>query len=686
MAEIPAPNSSDSEDVSWALETAGVLWKRGDHVDALSWVKRAVAAAREASQEERAAELERLASLLPLEVTGVDVEIDLETSQVIDEIAEVEELETLSAPPGPPKGPPKAPPKGPPKAPPKAPPGPPPAAPPSAALAAPPPAVVAAPAPPAPAPTPPAAVPAPMAAGTHQKPPPAWLYSDENTVTEWPPPDARKYSDENTATEWPPVSGPELPSIEETVTEWPPKGMAADFLASLPTLGAPGKSAPAATPAPAAPEAPAASSVAPSSDAGPSEKETPGSKPRSKPQSAPAPLDLDDDWFDASGPPTFRPAAPAHSNTPSLSALLQRKPTGSLVPPPEVLIRDSSPELAAARGAPPAKPSPEPDPAPSPEPELPGAPPTQKTKVPSELVEASVPPSTVLDELPAFVDIPAEQRHAFLQEAKRKTLGPKESVRGFALGVVLRGEALVTGFSSETSVARLRTGMSLRARGTVGKTLPLRLMAGPSGCEVATWSEAPLNATLHACPWVDNELRAAANPILAKVGVASGLLGSLEPHIFEKLCAWLQPKVLAAGDVALHDGETTPPLVVVGTGSVEVVRAGAVERTLQAGEIILPRECAQGARATVQVRAGADGAVLLQIDKARRQALESSLPAVVALLSGLLWARRPGPSPTTRCVRWPWCSPAAALAARSRSVYGRSCGQTPGGSAGSLRW
>ncbi|MCS6901413.1 MAG: hypothetical protein RMJ98_17325, partial [Myxococcales bacterium] len=123
MAEIPAPRPSDSEDVSWALETASALWKRGDQEAALSWVKRAVAAAREASQEERAVELERLASLLPLEVTGIDVEIDLETSQVIDEITELEELEVSHDPPASPKEPPKAPPRPPPKIPPQGPSG-----------------------------------------------------------------------------------------------------------------------------------------------------------------------------------------------------------------------------------------------------------------------------------------------------------------------------------------------------------------------------------------------------------------------------------------------------------------------------------------------------------------------------------------------------------------------------------
>jgi hypothetical protein len=234
-----------------------------------------------------------------------------------------------------------------------------------------------------------------------------------------------------------------------------------------------------------------------------------------------------------------------------------------------------------------------------------------------------------------FVDIPTERRRGFLQDAKRKALAPRESVRGFALGVVLRGEALVTGFTSEIVVARLPVGASLRARGTVGKTLPLRMVAGAAGCEVATWSEAPLNTTLQACPWVDTELRTAANPILGRVGVAGGLLGSLEPHIFEQLCGWLQARVVPAGEVVLHDGETTPPLVVVGTGAVEILRDGAVERTLQAGEIILPRECAQGGRATAQVRAGAEGAVVMQIDKARRQAVESTFPAIVALLSGL---------------------------------------------------
>lgn len=620
MAEIPAPIPTDPEDVSWALETANALWKRGDQEDALNWVQRAINTAREAGQTPRARELEVVLSFLKPKTT-VDIEVDIETTQSIDDIAEIADLEEIIESSRKPEAP-----KAPPKPPPRTPPGPPPARPATTPPPPPPPIAAAAPSP--------AIPPAPPAAPTPTKPIPGAAapapnaFLDENTVTEWPPPGVSVFTGETTAPGWPPAQpAPELPSIEETVTEWPPKGMAADFLASFPIPGAPE-----ATPPPAAPPAPPRATppaAPPREPSAPVSIEHPSSKPRTKTQ-APAPLDLDvdEDWFDPSGPPTYRPPPP-QGGGPSLATLLQRSQSKSLVPPPEVLIRDSAPDLA-----PPAAPSPPKDP-PAPPPEVMGAPPTQKRSIPSELLEAAGPQSTVLDELPAFVDIPAEQRQIFFQEAKRKTLHAKEFVRGFALGVVLQGEAHVTGFNSDVVVAKLTAGVALRARGTVGKTLPLRMVAGSQGCEVVTWSEAPLQATLQACPWVDTELRSSANATLGLVGVASGLLGSLEPHIFEQLCSWLQPKILSAGDVALHEGETTPPLLVVGTGNIELVKNGSVERTLAPGELVLPPECAQGVRASLQARAGAEGAVVMVVDKARRQAMQTSLPSIIALLSGL---------------------------------------------------
>ena len=75
-------------------------------------------------------------------------------------------------------------------------------------------------------------------------------------------------------------------------------------------------------------------------------------------------------------------------------------------------------------------------------------------------------------------------------------------------------------------------------------SLPMRLSAKAGGCDVVTWSEAPLNATFQSCPWVDGELRAASNQTLGLVGAASGVLGSLELRSLEKLSEWLQARVL----------------------------------------------------------------------------------------------------------------------------------------------
>ena len=45
MNGIPAAQDTDVEDVIWALETAEALWRRGERVDAIVWVRRAAQAA-----------------------------------------------------------------------------------------------------------------------------------------------------------------------------------------------------------------------------------------------------------------------------------------------------------------------------------------------------------------------------------------------------------------------------------------------------------------------------------------------------------------------------------------------------------------------------------------------------------------------------------------------------------------
>src|ERR1700734_1422128 len=57
MDGIPRALPSDLEDVAWALQTAESLWKRGDRVDAVVWVRRAAQAAGEGDDAKRAVAL-----------------------------------------------------------------------------------------------------------------------------------------------------------------------------------------------------------------------------------------------------------------------------------------------------------------------------------------------------------------------------------------------------------------------------------------------------------------------------------------------------------------------------------------------------------------------------------------------------------------------------------------------------
>lgn len=59
---IPPCRESDPEDVAWGLRTAGALWKSGERIEAVVWLRRAALAASEAEHDHRALEVARSAA------------------------------------------------------------------------------------------------------------------------------------------------------------------------------------------------------------------------------------------------------------------------------------------------------------------------------------------------------------------------------------------------------------------------------------------------------------------------------------------------------------------------------------------------------------------------------------------------------------------------------------------------
>ncbi len=59
---VPVAKKDDLEDVAWALQTAEATWSRGEHADALKWIRRAAESASEAEADDRALELAKAAA------------------------------------------------------------------------------------------------------------------------------------------------------------------------------------------------------------------------------------------------------------------------------------------------------------------------------------------------------------------------------------------------------------------------------------------------------------------------------------------------------------------------------------------------------------------------------------------------------------------------------------------------
>lgn len=101
---IPPAKGSDPEDVTWALQTADALWRRNERADALTWLRRAVQAAGEADDPERAFVLAdaaaELTQRLEDEANGVtraapsveDLEVEVRVSMPPDAGADVDDL------------------------------------------------------------------------------------------------------------------------------------------------------------------------------------------------------------------------------------------------------------------------------------------------------------------------------------------------------------------------------------------------------------------------------------------------------------------------------------------------------------------------------------------------------------------------------------------------------------------
>jgi hypothetical protein len=644
MVAIPPSKDTDAEDVAWGLQTAEALWKRGERIDAIVWLRRAAQAAGEAADDDRALELARsaaeLSDWMATQPTGATVPPPVLTNQpppgydphaVSTFVPFGDEERTGQAPNLPNNSPtyvPQAPtyvPRG----------GPPSNAPdggrvsievdlegaegargdlPSIGAPEPAaPAVVAAFA----APEPVFAIPTPLAPPVSVLDEPG--HDDESGREESTSVPPAEHVHAGMFNPWddgalpapqialPPPAASFAEEEEEVITSVRPGQLAqqrADALASAIAHGQ-------APPAP--PSAPPSDTTVPGVDTAPVAPAKPAPVKPSPPRPPPLP------------PRARKPAPPAPASAPPARVTPPPpSPTQVTAQPPRAPMSPLAPMAPTAQTVPTEE-------APSSERTDPNGMAVPSTPPPAE----GVPHKLDLDSVEAFADLPDDARAAFAAAAAVSVLGEGEEVSSFALAYILSGTVDVAATMVDAPAAQLAAGAVLRSRGTTDEGVPMRLIGVSSGV-VATWTDAEVKEAFRTCPWVEEDLRVAADRLQTLVGVTIGPLGErLDASIREQIIGRLTMRTLTAGEVVVTAGEQMPGLLLVGVGELELVDGDRIAGTVGSGEFVFPTEVLGGGDAPHTARAGPGGALILFGDRRIAQELLVTCPPLLEVFAGM---------------------------------------------------
>lgn len=567
MQGIPPARETDTEDVAWGLQTAEALWKRGERVDAVVWLRRAAQGAAEAADDDRALELARSAAELcdwmaalpagtselpaagPEEADAMHVELD--------EPLDMDESDRATLTPEAP--------------------------------------------------------------------------SEGEHVTSVPPADTvhagmyDPWGDRLSPVSAPP-RGATLDADDEVVTSVPPEHpedklqqQRIDVLAAIVTRDVPQSETEVSKPPPR--EAWADSASRPSQQPVKVAARPPPLPAHASRPTIPRPT--------LSIPPVRRTAPPAPVPGPKASpsipsaAPVHVSPRPSLTPSETATTPDSPAKLVAQGEAPP-----------SPAVDTNAASVSAPKAPPPEL---AAPGRVVLDEVEAFADLPDDARRAFASAATVSALGEGEEVNSFALAYILSGTVDVAATMVDAPATRLGAGAVLRSRGTIEDGVPTRLIGVNHGV-VATWTHTAVEEAFRTCPWVEEDLRVAADRIQALVGITIGPLGErLDASIRGQVLGRLTMRTLAPGEVVVKAGEPLPGLFLVGVGELELVspESNEVTDTVGCGEFLFPKVVLGAFAAPSGARAGSSGALILFGDRHIAQELLVTCPPLLEVFAGM---------------------------------------------------
>jgi hypothetical protein len=228
--------------------------------------------------------------------------------------------------------------------------------------------------------------------------------------------------------------------------------------------------------------------------------------------------------------------------------------------------------------------------------------------------------ATMLDGVEGLAETPPETKAQLAELARMEVVTAGEAVSGFALALVLEGEASVCS-TEGANVLRVGPRELVASHGTLPDVVALKLVAASAGARFAVWEQEAVRAALDACPWVVEELAGAADRLNALASAIRGDIGTLSVGARARLYELLSVFVAKPGDTLTSDAT---PVAVVCSGSVQVPE-GAEGMTVGAGSVLFPRAEAQAALV------GTEGVVLLVGDGGALAELGNESPSVAML-------------------------------------------------------
>ena len=241
------------------------------------------------------------------------------------------------------------------------------------------------------------------------------------------------------------------------------------------------------------------------------------------------------------------------------------------------------------------------------------------------------------DQFEVLADVPDDARESLVMQSEKVALLPDEAAPAPAMVIVLQGEVEVRSQGHRTHLDSIAQGQVRLLVAFAPAEGNLELVGGPKGARYLALGISGIELLRAAAPWVVQELEPASDDVHVVAGILRGRHGArLDGPMLDAVLSRAKTMRLAPGATVVRQGEAVRALILVGAG-VLTIRSGQeadapILQTLELGEVLFSTELLGRVAAPATVRAGDEGALVIVATRAATEELLVTVPPLLELL------------------------------------------------------